>query len=209
MAAVGPLLVRVAGVLYVNWLLQLVLPVTTSPGEAPVSALSVDGQPFAWLFRSLDASSGTLLVVGCALVLLGGVRRVPRGALVAAALVGATNVALALVPEECGEPGAPGPTCSDQRLLSDPHTALSLVQDLSAAAVAAVLLVSAWRHRRLGRAVLPAVVLVAWTVSWLTGGGAFLGGPVVGSGWFQRAFVTTTAVLLVVMVTPRRRQEEA
>lgn len=52
----------VAGLLNSNFVLATVLPGDFVSAAAPISELSVAGQPWSWAFRLGDASSGVLLL---------------------------------------------------------------------------------------------------------------------------------------------------
>ncbi|HXW33620.1 MAG TPA: DUF998 domain-containing protein, partial [Acidimicrobiales bacterium] len=103
-----------AGLAYLSWPLGYVLN-SSVVANGLASDLEVPGQPFAWLFISLDIVAGTLMILISIILWL---RLAHRPLLVAAilgyALFGISSIVSAAVPLSCGSGRAALLACGTQ-----------------------------------------------------------------------------------------------
>jgi hypothetical protein len=135
MRRIAAVLLLAGGLLYANWLVQLVLPVHLNPFTTYVSELSALSQPYHSVFRTMDVISGLAVASGAALAL--AISR--RGAAavsgwIAVALFGLSNVMDALTPLQCTitvRTACRAPRDHDVwRWLGDPHLYASLGEEV-------------------------------------------------------------------------------
>ncbi|KAA1395761.1 DUF998 domain-containing protein [Aeromicrobium ginsengisoli] len=118
------LLLLAGGLLYANWVVQMVLPAHLSLLTSYVSELSALSRPYHQVFRSLDVLSGVLVIAGAMYGLAVGRRDRPAAtAWAALALFGLSNVVDALTPLPCTL--TVGAACNT----STPHDAWGWVGD--------------------------------------------------------------------------------
>ncbi|KQV74732.1 hypothetical protein ASC61_06775 [Aeromicrobium sp. Root344] len=140
------LLLLAGGLLYANWVVQLVLPVHLSVLTSYVSELSALSRPYHQVFRSLDVLSGVLVMAGATAGLVVARRDRPAVAAWAAlALFGLSNILDALTPLPCTL--TVGAACNTSAphdawgWVGDPHLYASLGEEVFfAAALVAVVI---------------------------------------------------------------------
>lgn len=126
-------LLVLGGLLYANWVLQVLLPVEAGLRNSFISELSAHGQPFADLFRCLDITGGVLMVAGG--LLAWWLRRDHTAVWVTVVLLGAAVIVEAALPleESMTFGGGPDPrpgTSAWWARISEPHGVASLVDSL-------------------------------------------------------------------------------
>lgn len=129
------LLLLSGGLLYANWLFQLVLPVHLSPLTSYVSELSALSHPYHQAFRAMDIVSGLAVIAGAACGMSVGRRdRAAATVWIALALFGMSNILDALTPLDCTltvRAACNASTTPDVwRWIGDPHMYASLGEEV-------------------------------------------------------------------------------
>lgn len=124
----------VGGVLYADWLLQLVLPVSADLRHSFISELSAADQPFHSVFRAADIAGGVLLALGGAAAWARAREHVavwiPLIALGIAVVVEAALPLATSITFDVG-PAPEAGTAAWWARMSEPHGIASLVDSLS------------------------------------------------------------------------------
>lgn len=189
-AGVATTLGLLAGLLNVNFLIELALPHRTPLGSTVVSDLAVGGRPWFWAFRLGDALSAVLLLALCALAWRGG-SRLWRAVAVTTAVFALSTLLAVLFPEHCAVSAA-HPCAASLAEQSWRDTVHDLISTLGTACgiVAALLAALATRAARPGRrGVEPAGHLAAFVLGGAAGLAFMLlqaAGGRHGLGWIQR-----------------------
>jgi hypothetical membrane protein len=185
-----------AGLLNVNFVLDLAEAHPASLARSVVSDLSVPGQPDAWVYRVTDAVSA-VLVLALAIALARRARHAGRRVLEAVAWClggfGLCTVVAAVVTETCASTLVQG--CTEATPLDDLHDTVSTLGSLAAVAAMALLAVAARRRRGACAAhVLATLVTGALGIALLVGSTP---GTAPWFGWVQRAQIVVLSLWLV------------
>ena len=200
-AGVATTLGLLAGLLNVNFLLELALPHHTPIGSTVVSDLAVGGRPWFWAFRLGDASSALLLLALATLAWRGG-SRLWRAVAVTTGVFALSTLLAVLFPEHCAL--SVDPTCvaslAEQSWRDTVHDLISTL-GTGCGIVAALLAALATQQERPGRrAVEAAGHLTAFVLGGAMGVAFMLlqsAGGRYGLGWIQRGQIVVLSAWFV------------